>query len=206
MNPAPQHEEGHIAAPPSSATLLKIIGVTLATAAVALVLFILPAEYGIDPTGFGKATGLGKLSATVETAPAAAAGKSALYFTKPYRTNVIEITMPPNDELEYKVALKAGESMVYSWTSSVKNPEEFYFDFHGETPAPAGKEPVVQEYLQTTGVKSAGELTAPIDGVHGWYFQNQSAGTIKVRLEVAGFYDLVPPGQYGNDRGIEPLK
>src|SRR5262245_33025435 len=119
------HEEGHIAAPPSSGALLKIIGVTAATALVALVLFILPAEYGVDPTGLGKATGLAKLHTTAEAAaPAAPAGgarKTALYSTKPYRTNVIEITMKPEDELEYKVALKAGDPIVYSWTSSVKD-------------------------------------------------------------------------------------
>lgn len=199
-------EEGHIATPPSSGALLKILGATIAAAAVALVLFVLPAEYGVDPTGFGKATGLTKLGAEAPVAAGAAtAAQTATYSDKPLQKHVIEITMPPNDELEYKVRLKTGAAMVYAWTASVKNPEEFYFDFHGETPQPEGKPPIVQEYKQATGAKSAGGFTAPIDGVHGWYFQNQSLDTIKVRLELAGFYDLVPPGEYGNDRGIKPL-
>lgn len=199
-------EEGHIASPPSSGALLKIIGATLGAAAIALVMFILPAEYGVDPTGFGKATGLTKLAAE----PTAAAPKGAItgvsYYEKPLRRDVVEITMPPNDELEYKVRLKTGEAMVYSWTASVKNPEEFYFDFHGETLQPVSKPPIVREYKQATGGRSAGVFTAPIDGVHGWYFQNQSEDTVKVRLETAGFYELVPPGEYGNERGVEPLK
>jgi hypothetical protein len=200
-------EEGHIANAPSKSALLKIIGATLVAALIALVLFILPAEYKIDPTGFGKLAGLDKLGAqTTATAPAAADGKTIAYFDKAYRTDVIEITMPPNDELEYKVKLKAGEAMVYSWTSTVKNPEEFYFDFHGETPPLPGQKPAVREYLQTTGAKSAGVFIAPVTGVHGWYLQNQSLDEVKVRIQLAGFYDLVPPGEYGNERKIEPLK
>jgi hypothetical protein len=198
-------QEGHIASPPSSGALLQIIAATIAAAAVALVMFVLPAEYGIDLTGYGKAAGLTKLSAEV-TPAAESAPKTATYSEKALQKHVIEITMPPNDELEYKVRLKTGETMIYSWTASIKNPEEFYFDFHGETPQPEGAPPIVKEYKQATGAKSAGGFTAPMDGVHGWYFQNQSVDTIKVRLELAGFYELVPPGEYGNDRGIEPLK
>ena len=138
--------------------------------------------------------------------PLAPAAQIVAYYEKPLRKDVVEITMPPNDELEYKVRLKTGEAMVYSWTASVKKPEEFYFDFHGETLQPVSKPPIVREYKQATGARSAGVLTAPIDGVHGWYFQNQSEDTVKVRLETAGFYELVPPGEYGNERGVEPLK
>jgi hypothetical protein len=31
-------------------------------------------------------------------------------------------------------------------------------------------------------------LTAPFDGVHGWYLQNQSDHPVVVRLQLAGFY------------------
>ncbi len=202
-----EQEEGRIANAPSKSALLKVIGATLVAALLALVFFILPAEYKIDPTGFGKLTGLDKLGAqAVAAAPAAGDDKTIAFFDKPYRTDVIEITMPPNDELEYKVALKAGDAMVYSWTSSVKNPAEFHFGFEGATPPLPGQKPALREYLQATGAKSAGVFTAPITGVHGWNLRNQSLEEVKVRIQLAGFYDLVPPGQYGNDRGIEPLK
>jgi hypothetical protein len=53
--------------PPGAATtrdLAKATGGALALAAVVLVLAVLPAEYGVDPTGFGQATGLTRLRAS----------------------------------------------------------------------------------------------------------------------------------------------
>ena len=43
----------------------------------------------------------------------------------------------------------------------------------------------------------------------GWYLQNQSEKPAVVRLKISSFDDLVPPGEYGNEAGIEadkPLK
>jgi hypothetical protein len=101
--------------------------------------------------------------------------------------------------------MKAGDSLVYSWTvDGVPSDEEFYYDFHGETPAGPGGKPaaVVVEYKQATGRSSNGTLVAPIQGVHGWYLQNQSAKTVVVKLKLAGFYELVPIGEYGNEAAI----
>ena len=50
------------AAPPSRKKLLWGLAGAAGVAAVALVVFILPAEYGIDPTGAGSALGLTKLA------------------------------------------------------------------------------------------------------------------------------------------------
>ncbi len=60
------------------------------------------------------------------------------------------------------------------------------------------------EFKQATASRSDGSLVAPVDGVHGWYWQNKSAKPIVVRLRIAGFYDLVPPGEAGNKEGILP--
>jgi hypothetical protein len=32
---------------------------------------------------------------------------------------------------------------------------------------------------------------APFDGVHGWYWLNDSQQSVVVRLQIAGFYELV---------------
>ena len=48
-------------------------------------------------------------------------------------------------------------------------------------------------------------MTAPIDGIHGWYFRNRSERPIKIRLKLSGFYQLVPAGAEGNLAGIEPI-
>jgi hypothetical protein len=211
--------EGVAPNPPSRRTLLIVTLGGFLAAAVIAVLFVLPVEMGIDPLGFGRLTGLNRLAGpkTVSAqVPPAAAGAApitaARYYATPYRTDEIDIPLDTpdkraaNSELEYKVRMKPGASLVYAWTvTGLSVPEEFYFDFHGETPAgPANPQAKVVEYLQTTGLKSSGSLIAPIEGVHGWYLQNQSASPVVVHLKLAGFYELVPPGEYGNEAGIEP--
>jgi len=213
-------DEGHIPNPPSKKTLGLLTAAALVGASLAFVLVVGPAEFQFDPTGFGKATGLARLGAAAAPAEVVAAPApkgdtaSARYYPKAYRTDVINIPLAAGgdfdrkDELEYKVKMKAGDSLVYSWTvPGVANPEEFYYDFHGETPASnANPKAVVVEYRQATGTSSNGVLIAPIDGVHGWYLQNQSEKPAVVQLKLAGFYDLVPPGEYGNNSGVEANK
>src|SRR5690242_4328912 len=55
------------ARPPSARKLLLATLIAIGGAALALVLFVLPAEYAIDPTGFGKATGLAAMHAPART-------------------------------------------------------------------------------------------------------------------------------------------
>ncbi len=212
--------EGLAPDPPSRRRLLMITGGGFVAAAVIAVLFVLPAEYHLDPTGFGKLTGLSRLSGpkTVKLDAAAAkagapspAAATTRYYPAAYRTDAIDIPLqsaekdPQGSELEYKVRMKAGDSLVYSWTvTGLTNPEEFYYDFHGETPAgPGVPEAKVVEYRQATGDRSNGVLIAPIQGVHGWYLQNQSVGRVVVHLKLSGFYELVPPGAYGNQAGVK---
>ena len=120
---------------------------------------------------------------------------------------------PPEEkggnDLEYKVQMKPGATLTYSWnvTGDEAHPDWFYFDFHGESrPIPEGQtQPTVVEYLQATGIKSSGSLIAPFQGIHGWYLQNQSDKEVVVNLRLSGFYELVPAGEPGNLEGIEPL-
>ena len=51
-------------------------------------------------------------------------------------------------------------------------------------------------------LKQHGAQTAPFDGIQGWQFSNSSERPVVVRLRLAGFYDLVPAGQPGNEAGI----
>lgn len=203
--------------PLSRAALLATVAAALAGASAITVLFVLPAEMQIDPTGFGRWSGLVRMG-DAAMAPAATdspdetpLSPGTAFYPAAFRSHVVEIRLESSDrgprarsELEYKVAMKAGGSLVYSLTvEGLSDPEEFYFDFHGEgAPPPGGTRPVIAEYRQATGSESHGVLVAPMTGVHGWFLQNQSAGAITVRLRLSGFYDLVPPGEYGNDAGI----
>lgn len=196
--------------PVSKRALAIMIGAALVGATVITLLFILPAQFQLDPTGFGKATGLVKLGAAQTEVVTAAAPASAAHFSPtPYRSDTFTILQPksgdPGYEMEYKVRMKAGDTIVYSWTSDAdpKN-GDFYFDFHGETPAVGDQKAKVVEYRDLTAVQSYGALTAPIDGIHGWYFLNDSLKVATIRLKISGYYELIPPGEYGNEAKILP--
>lgn len=197
---------------PLGAKRLAIVsGVAVAAGALLFAAFVLPAEFHKDPLGVGRLTGLNKLAGPkdVAVAPAAGGGPATQFYTRAYRSDEIDIPLATIDagmggeELEYKVRMKKGDSIVYSWTvDGVTNPEEFYFDFHGETPP--NPEVQVVEFRQATGLSSNGVMIAPMDGIYGWYLQNQSASPAVVRLKLSGFYELVPPGETGNEAGISP--
>ena len=193
---------------PSRRNLLLMTGGAVIAAGLILFAAVLPAEYNLDPLGLGKATGLARLWAPKEVtlAPEAGAQPLAHEYPTPYRTDTVDIPLAASgdydrkDELEYKMRMKKGGSFVYSW--SVEAPkEEFYYDFHGHTLTTRDKM-TVSTYKQAVGISQNGSLVAPFDGIHGWYLQNQSEKPVVVKLKISGFYDLVPPGDTGNEAGI----
>jgi hypothetical protein len=192
----------------------RLIALTIGGLLVATVVVfgaILPAEFNLDPLGIGKATGLSRLWAPPEVAfdtSKAGTGPLAREYEIGFRTDTIEIPLRDGDdrtrgnELEYKVRMKKDATLIYEWSvADMANPEEFYFDFHGHTVV-EGKDMTVATYKQATGTGAKGALTAPFDGVHGWFLQNQSAKPVVVKVKLAGFYELIEPGDTGNEAGI----
>ena len=191
--------EGHISTPLSRKTLFTVLGGGLIAACVILVSAVLPAEYHIDPLGIGKATGLLQLSRPREiavTLPASAQSNAVAHFyPTEFRTDTIDIQLSASgdpkggDELEWKVRMKSGDTLIYSWNVAAP-PEEFYFDFHGQSdPAPDVK---VLSYQESVGISSNGAVVAQFDGIQGWYLQNQSVKPVVVHLKLSGFYQLRP--------------
>jgi hypothetical protein len=192
----------------------RLIALTIGGLLVATVVVfgaILPAEFNMDPLGIGKATGLSRLWAPPEVAFDAsktASGPLAREYEVGFRSDTIEIPLRSGDdrtrgnELEYKVRMKKDATLVYEWSvADLPNPEEFYYDFHGHTVV-EGQAMTVATYKQATGVGAKGALTAPFEGVHGWYLQNQSEKPVVVKIKLSGFYDLIEPGDTGNEGGI----
>lgn len=197
--------EGHVANPPSRTRLALLVAAGFFAASAITICAVLPAEFHVDPTGIGTATGLMGLSAAPEAqgAPASAAkpGAPAVLareYPTPFRSDTIDIPLKGAEsvgsELEYKVRMKPGATLVYSW--SVDAPaEEFYADFHSQQwPSPGPKE-VVISHKAGIGTGASGALVAPFEGIHGWYLQNQSEKPVVVHLKLSGFYDLLPNGQ-----------
>ncbi len=113
-------------------------------------------------------------------------------YTADYRTDVIDIPLGPLEELEYKLGLNEGDSIVYQWDAvDLKDPEMLYAEFHGHTP-PVNNVGDLMFYRKATGATERGTLVAPFTGIHGWYLRNDAEEPIVVRLKVAGFYELLP--------------
>ena len=172
---------------------------------------IMPAEFNTDPLGLGKLSGIARLWAPEQKEIDASSSGAPLardYDAAP-RTDVIEIPLTDflggakGSELEYKVRMKKDASLIYEWeVIGAKNANDFHFDFHGHTTPEPGQEMTVATYKQARGVKQTGALTAPFDGIQGWQFSNSSEQPVVVRLRLAGFYELIPSGQPGNEAGI----
>ena len=181
--------------PPSPARATVI---ALVVAAAILVTLVLPAEYGIDPTGIGQLTGLKAMGDDKVAAAKAAQGQSAApaaVATKPGeasfdtqstrapRTDVVDVSLAPNAEVEYKAILGEGEAMVYEWDAGGA---EVRFDFHGEPVA--GPSGMFMTYRKGAASRAAGSLRAPFAGTHGWYWKNPGSQPVVIKLRVTGFH------------------
>ncbi len=108
-----------------------------------------------------------------------------------YRNDVIDIRLEGGGELEYKLGLNQGDSIVYQWDAELKDPKLLYAEFHGHT-EPVNGAGDLMFYRKATGATERGVLTAPFTGIHGWYLRNDSDEPLVVQLKVAGFYELLP--------------
>ena len=113
-------------------------------------------------------------------------------YSTQYRNDTIDIPLGPRGELEYKLGMQKGDSIVYQWDAvELKDPEILYAEFHGHTP-PVNNVGDLMFYRKATGGTERGALLAPFTGIHGWYLRNDGDQPIVVRLKVAGFYELLP--------------
>jgi hypothetical protein len=194
--------------PPSAKRLAWTVLAAAGGAAVLLVTIVLPAEYGIDPTGIGDAVGLTALRAPVRTIEIAdviggneryrevevpEAGEPvplpnpAVHQDEPrgLTRRTLQITIPPEQETEIKTVLQAGKMVLYSWSTDRGT---VYTDFHGHDPA-AGNEVWVRYKEQEQGAGNHGSLVAPFTGEHGWYWLNYNEFPVVVTLSVSGYFD-----------------
>jgi hypothetical protein len=167
-------------------------GAALLGAGLVLVMFVLPAEYGVDPLGTGAWVGLTELGATGKQIEALEASSSTTVQAttvvgqqKPYASETVEFAVAPRQGMEYKYRLDKGESLLYSWKATGPVNVEFHAEPDG---APRGyAETYEKTDRQTT---ASGPLTAPFAGIHGWYWENTTDQPITVTLTSAGYYNL----------------
>ena len=197
----------------SKEKLLQATAIAIAVALVLLFTAVLPAEYGIDPLGTGKALGLTGLAASGAGAAAApaAGGEAAgpvieaptvkgVFVAQPkrYKIDSREIKLESGEGIEIKYHMEKGAGMVYSWTVSPS--EKIFYEFHGEPDVkPAGApEDYFESYEKDDQVgkdQSHGTFTAPTKGIHGWFWENQSGVPVTIKLVTAGYYDYILKNQ-----------
>lgn len=202
---------------PSTQRLLKASAIAVVVAGAILITVVLPAEYGIDPTGVGRRLGLDVLagaanatelsSATAKPATAAKAGATKLDAvgqpakpveasvvskrTADYRSDTMSLTLAPGKGAEIKAAMKAGDGFVFQWKAS----GNVAVDMHGERTG-ADKDEYTSYWIERSQRQASGTFTAPFDGTHGWYWMNQGSEPVTVQVAVSGFQQvLYRPGQ-----------
>lgn len=183
---------------PSTRRLLKATLIAFGAAGVILVTTVLPAEYGIDPTGIGARLGLDALAQTAKTAgPSAAADPVAEAAGQPlepaeanvvskregaYRRDTQSLLLAPGEGAEIKAAMKSGDGLVFHWTAS----GNVAVDMHGERTG-AAEDEYTSYWIERSQREASGTFTAPFDGTHGWYWLNRGSEPVTVQLEVSGF-------------------
>jgi hypothetical protein len=92
------------------------------------------------------------------------------------------ITLKPSEGVEYKLTMKEGAKVSFSWTAEggVVN-----YDMHG-TPTGGGKEKSYKQGRSVAG--DEGVLIAEGDGGHGWFWRNRSSKDVSIRLKTNGAY------------------
>ena len=166
----------------STASLLKALAIALVIAVLLFVTTVLPAEYGIDPTGIGSALGINNL-AEVNDEPEiiVRVGEGDL----PIREDETEILVPAGGGLEYKFFLNQYASLNYEWSTNAP----LYFDLHGE---PDGDTTgFFESYGAGTVDEMSGTITTPFAGSHGWYFSNSNGTDVTVSLKTRGSYEII---------------
>jgi len=179
---------------PTTSKLIKSTIIATIAAAVILVTLVLPAEYGIDPTGLGKLTGLQRMG-EIKTALAdeaesqpAATNDSAVAVPVPtevstVRTDEMSVTLDPNKSTEIKITMAKGTSVEFSWSTSSG---EAFYDLHGDS-----NEVNYHIYEKGTEATMEGTFEAAFDGNHGWYWKNRTDAPITINLKTTGQYQSI---------------
>jgi hypothetical protein len=168
------------------------VGAALLVAGLALVIGVLPAEFGVDPTGLGRRLGLLAMAdlrsqvASVERTSGTASGSAVVVGSdRALQQETVTFQLKPHEFVEYKYRLDKGQALLYSWRSTGRVNVEFHAEPDG---APKGYAETYEK--QSALAHAAGTLSAPFAGIHGWYWENVEDADVTVTLSSAGFYSM----------------
>jgi len=203
---------------PSTAKLIKSTILAAGVAVVLLVGVVMPAEYGIDPTGIGKLTGLKKMgeiktslakdaAAEAEKELANAASPTPILTEKPVQ--IVEeitpppaaittppVTTPPVTTLNHEKTFTLADN---GWTEiKLKMRKGDKADFIWFTDGGRANFDIhadsktlkidYHNYAKGSKLRDEGILEAKFDGSHGWFWRNRSGKTMTITLNTSGEY------------------
>lgn len=191
---------------PSSNQLLKSTLLAVVAASAILVTIVLPSEYGVDPTGIGRALSLTEMgeikmqlaaeakaeaakgaSGTATVAPARAAAASPATPAPPVPVGgatEVRLTLQPGQGEEVKATMKTGQEFAYRWST---DGGKVNFELHGE-PIGAGSSDYTS-YEKGSSSGASGTFRAPFDGTHGWFWRNRGSGPVTITVSANGGFE-----------------
>ena len=202
---------------PSSKQLIKSTFLALVVALVLLITCILPAEYGVDPTGIGRSLGLTQMGEIKEQLAEEAAqdeasqsqastelvveprvqdeqSSSSASIASVNTKQEAEIAATESVPSEsYQVTLKPDEAAEVKLAMSKSSQVNYIWSVNQghvnyDTHADNAKVKYHNYNKGKAVKKDEGVMTAAFDGKHGWFWRNRSNQTVTVTLEVSGDY------------------
>ncbi len=194
------------------------IALAMGIGSLLLIVAVLPAEYGIDPTGAGKLMGFTRLHVAekTNTTNKVSVEKNIVQEVKKYPVLKLESLGSPSKverpkEIDNAAPAKQSEIRTDEITIDVlagkgvefkvkmQKYDQFkyewitsegtvYHDFHGEVKQGNKYSNFYESYTQAFSNNMTGTFLAPFEGIHGWYFSNKSKKDIQVKLRLKGQY------------------
>ena len=185
---------------PTSSQLLKSTMVAICVGCALLILFVLPAEYGTDPTGVGQLLGLKKMGEIKIRLEKESLNEDQVFNenisfkdeiredteTTEENHDVLEFILKPDEAIEIKLEMIEGSLVKYNWKTHNGG---LNYNLHGDG-YKGSQESITYKKGRMTSSDS-GEIISGFDGYHGWFWRNRNSAAVTVTLETIGDYILI---------------
>ena len=99
---------------------------------------------------------------------------SARVLLSPFRKDSLELTVGRHEELDYRVGMQSGATLVYAWSTSPG--EMLSCEFPGQKASQAAE--------------GHGAFEARSSGWYHWRWKNPGSQSVAIRLRLSGYYEL----------------
>lgn len=160
---------------------------------------VLPAIYGIDPTGLGAKLGINGVSSQAavsmgkdivpqtQSPENAADQPNAVIQEQPEeRQETFALSVPPKQNLVFNFAMARDYELDYHWATEGK---PLYAELRGKKDTAKDNEFKVFGKLKES--KAKGFFIAPFSGNYSLYWENKSDQDVKIRLTAKGVYKIL---------------